>query len=58
MKAGGQVAANLSELYDYMSRRLLKAMIENKTELFDEVTKLLHEIRGAWTSIPPQARAR
>ena len=58
LKAGGQVAANLSELYDYMSRRLLKAMLENKTEILDEVTKLLHDIRGAWTSIPTEARSR
>lgn len=58
MSAGGQIAINLSELYDYMCRRLLKATSENRTEILDEVSKLLHEIRGAWVAIPPQARVQ
>jgi len=58
MKSGGQIAVNLSELYDYMARRLLKATSENRVELLDEVTGLLNEIRGAWVAIAPQARAR
>jgi flagellar protein FliS len=56
--AGGQIAANLGELYDYMNRRLLKATIENKAEILEEVSKLLHEIRGAWISIPAEARSK
>jgi len=56
MSAGGQIAINLSELYDYMCRRLLQATSENRIEILDEVSKLLHEIRGAWVAIPPQAR--
>ena len=56
--AGGQVAANLSALYDYMVRRLLQASLENKVELLDEVARLLQDIRGAWVSIPAEARAR
>jgi flagellar secretion chaperone FliS len=58
LSAGGKIAANLSELYDYMSRRLLKAMIENKVEVLDEVTKLLNDIRSAWTTIPAEARKK
>jgi flagellar secretion chaperone FliS len=57
-KAGGQLAANLGELYDYMGRRLLKATAENRVELLDEVNKLLHEIRTAWVAIPSEARKR
>src|SRR5262245_23426807 len=45
MKAGGPIAANLGELYDYMGRRLLKATSENKAEILDEVSGLLHEVR-------------
>lgn len=58
MSAGGQIAANLSELYDYMNRRLLKATLENDIEMMDEVSHLLHEIRGAWVSIPAEARTK
>lgn len=57
-KAGGPIAANLSELYDYMCRRLLKATAENRVEMLDEVSKLLNEIRAAWASIPNEARTR
>jgi flagellar protein FliS len=55
-KAGGQIAANLGELYDYMSRCLLKANADNNAKQLDEVSNLLHEIRGAWTMIPADVR--
>lgn len=58
MSAGGQIAANLSELYDYMSRRLLSAQANNSIDVLDEVSKLLNEIRGAWAGIPAPARMR
>ena len=58
LNAGGPLAANLGELYDYMGRRLLKATTENRVEMLDEVTKLLNEIRTAWVAIPNEARAR
>ena len=57
-KAGGQLAVNLGELYDYMGRRLLKATAENRVELLDEVSKLLQDIRTAWVAIPNEARTR
>lgn len=56
-KAGGQIAANLADLYDYICRRLLKANSESNASLLDEVTRLLHEIRSAWLAIPAEARA-
>ena len=58
LKAGGPLAANLGELYDYMGRRLLKATAENRIEMLDEVAKLLNEIRTAWLAIPNEARKR
>lgn len=58
LAAGGQIAANLSELYDYMSRRLLAATLENNIPMLDEVGKLLHDIRSAWVEIPQQSRTR
>ena len=58
MNAGGQIAANLSELYDYMTRRLLTALANNQVELLDEVSTLLNDIRGAWVAIPAHAQRR
>lgn len=58
MRNGGQIAANLAELYDYMCRRLLLATTENKVEMLDEVSTLLHEIRSAWLAIAPEGRGK
>ena len=58
LRNGGQIAANLAELYDYMCRRLLLATSENKPEMLDEVSTLLHEIRSAWLAIAPEGRGR
>lgn len=58
LRNGGQIAANLAELYDYMCRRLLLATAGNKVEMLDEVSSLLHEIRGAWIAIAPEGRGR
>lgn len=58
MSAGGQISENLSELYDYMSRRLLVASSENLSEPLEEVSALLNEIRAAWVAIPARIRYR
>jgi flagellar protein FliS len=57
MQAGGQIAANLSDLYDYCGRQLLRANIDNRADLIDEVSNLLRQIRGAWVQIPATAGA-
>ena len=56
LKGGGVIAANLDDLYDYMSRQLISANLQNKVETLDEVTHLLREIRSAWVLLPPEAR--
>lgn len=56
LAAGGELAANLDSLYDYMVRQLAKANAEDRAGILEEVARLLGEIRGAWVQIPPQAR--
>jgi flagellar protein FliS len=48
---GGDLAQNLSALYDYMARRLLYANAHNDIAALDEVLNLLTEIHGAWVDI-------
>ncbi len=50
-KVGGEIAANLDALYEYMCNRLLEANLNNKTELIEEVQRLLNELKGAWEAI-------
>jgi flagellar protein FliS len=52
-EAGGEIARNLDNLYEYMSHRLLEANLKNDAVCLDEVTRLLGEIKGAWASIAP-----
>jgi len=51
LEKGGEIAANLSALYDYMARRLLRANLHNDVAALDEVLRLLTEIQEAWEAI-------
>lgn len=53
-KAGGEIAAGLDALYEYMSARLLQANLHNQPEVLEEVDRLLSELREAWNAIAPQ----
>ena len=51
---GGELARNLSALYDYMVSRLIAANLKNDKAALDEVARLLSELKDAWDSIGPQ----
>ncbi len=55
---GGELAQNLSDLYDYIARRLLLANSRDDVACLDECLSLLGEIRSAWMAIGPQVRAQ
>lgn len=50
-KVGGELAQNLSSLYEYMARRLLSANLNDDMAALDEVAGLLNELKGAWDGI-------
>lgn len=54
---GGELALNLERLYDYASRTLLRAHLENRSDLLKEVTSLIREIKLGWDGIAPTAKA-
>jgi flagellar protein FliS len=55
IERGGTIAANLDDLYDYMSRRLVEANATDRLEILDEVTTLLRELRDAWVAVSADA---
>jgi len=49
--AGGDLARQLSGLYDYATLRLLQANLRNDHAALDEVSVLLSNLRDAWARI-------
>jgi len=56
VQAGGEIAANLNDLYAYMNRRLIDANVQNDVAILDEVSGLLSEIKSAWDAMPEDVR--
>tara|TARA_B110000977_G_scaffold198710_1_gene284182 strand:- start:1251 stop:1667 length:417 start_codon:yes stop_codon:yes gene_type:complete len=49
---GSDLARNLSDLYEYMVRRVIFANLHNDVNALREVKGLVNEIRGAWKLLP------
>ncbi len=58
LQSGGSLAHNLSDLYDYMARRLVHANTNNDVAAIIEIQGLLRDIREAWAAIGPEVRGR
>ena len=56
LNAGGELATNLDNIYEYIERRLLKANIDDDVTILDEASSLLHEIKSGWELIPLELR--
>lgn len=57
LQRGGRLAANLHELYAYVSLRLLQANLQNDAAALDECRLLMQPVREAWASIDPDDNA-
>ncbi|KHS72599.1 MULTISPECIES: flagellar export chaperone FliS [Pectobacterium] len=53
MEKGGELAENLSALYDYMTQRLMIANLHNDVKVIEEVEVLLENVADAWRQIGP-----
>ncbi|MCP4062559.1 MAG: flagellar export chaperone FliS [Gammaproteobacteria bacterium] len=52
---GGDLAARLEALYDYMERTLLQASAKNDLAKLDEVLNLLRSVKEGWDGIRDEA---
>ncbi len=58
LSAGGALAADLSELYAYVTLRLTQANLRNDAALLDECRELMKPLHEAWQSIAAQVDGR
>lgn len=58
LSAGGEIAVNLDNIYEYVERQLVQANLKNDVAIIGEVVTLLREIKAAWESIPVNQRSK
>ncbi|RZL00615.1 MAG: flagellar export chaperone FliS [Rubrivivax sp.] len=51
LKSGGELAANLNDLYAYVTQRLTYANLHSNDETLEECANLLGPLRDAWGAI-------
>ncbi|WP_076410913.1 flagellar export chaperone FliS [Shewanella sp. UCD-KL12] len=52
MDEGGDISNNLSDLYDFMLRRISEANLNNDVQAIDDVCEILRTIKEGWDAIP------
>ena len=57
LNGGGQLAADLRQLYAYVSLRLVRANLDNDAAAIEECRRLVRPLREAWASISPATTA-
>jgi flagellar secretion chaperone FliS len=57
LQSGGKLAADLHELYTYVTLRLTQANLHNDAAALDECARLLAPVRSAWVEIAPRVHA-
>ncbi len=57
MEAGGDIAASLASLYQYMMNRLTDGLCSRSTEAVDEVMQLVQTLREGWTELANRQNA-
>lgn len=51
-KAGGDISANLDNLYEFMMGEIVQANIHDDVDKLEGVSRLLREIKESWDAIP------
>jgi len=53
--AGGEIATNLYNLYDFVMNELIKANIKKEAEGLNNSIEILQELLGAWKTVIQEA---
>lgn len=57
LEKGGEIAANLDALYDYMLRSIVESNRNNDTEKVQELMDLILEIKQGWSEMPNELQS-
>lgn len=55
-RSTGEIAENLSRLYDFWINRLFQAQIKKDIGMIDEVSAMMRDLREAWATIAIQQK--
>ena len=53
-RSGGDIANNLSDLYDFMLRKISEANMNNDVQAIDDVCEIIRTIKEGWDAIPQE----
>ncbi|MDI6716602.1 MAG: flagellar export chaperone FliS [Actinomycetota bacterium] len=56
-RKGGELADNLSKIYDYVNNRLIEANIKKDPNYVNECIRLLSELNSAWCEVMKGAKS-
>ncbi len=56
LEKGGEIAENLNALYDYMTRTIMQANIDQDAEKIQEVIDLMLQLKIGWNGMPLDIR--
>jgi len=54
MEAGGEIAANLRDLYDFIDKQLVIVNSRNDIKLLNDLIEILENLKSAWEEISLQ----
>jgi len=51
MSKGGDIAGNLSKIYEYLNTRLIEANIKKEQSMINECVSILSDLSSAWSEV-------
>lgn len=58
MEEGGEIAQNLSKLYDFCASALTEANLKNDSAVIESVNKVVSEIKSGWEAVAAERQKR
>lgn len=57
MAKGGDIASNLSKIYDYLNTRLIEANVKKEQASINECVSILSDLNSAWSEVAKNSKS-